>query len=83
MPVVFDFEKPTNDVAGAPVLQARNARCELETKEGAEREHMVGIAAAVGMVATDRDLALMIEQRVEHMQRPLAVAAISLMKNGP
>src|SRR5271166_292565 len=30
---------------------------------------MVGITAAVGMVATDRDLALMIEQRIEHMQR--------------
>jgi hypothetical protein len=30
---------------------------------------MVGIAAAVGMVATDRDLALMIEQRIERMQR--------------
>src|SRR5208337_1226577 len=40
-----------------------------EAKEGAEREHMVGIAAAVGMVATDRDVALMIEQRIEHMQR--------------
>src|SRR5208283_5280829 len=53
----------------APVLQARNARCELEAKEGAEREHMVGISAAVGMVATDRDLALMVEQRIEHMQR--------------
>ena len=53
----------------APVLQVRDARRELEAEQGAEREDMVGIAAAVGMVATGRDLALMIEQRVEHMQR--------------
>ena len=30
---------------------------------------MVEIAAAVGMVPSRRDLALMIEQRVEHVQR--------------
>ena len=53
----------------APVLQVRNARRELEAEQGAEREDMVGIAAAVGVVATGRDLALMIEQRIEHMQR--------------
>ena len=52
-----------------PVLQVRNARRELEAEQGAERKDMVGIAAAIGVVAAGRDLALVIEQRVEHMQR--------------
>ena len=52
-----------------PVLQVRNARRELEAEQGAEGEDMIGIAAAIGVVAADRDLALVIEQPVEHMQR--------------
>ena len=52
-----------------PVLQVRNARRELEAEQGAECEDMVGIAAAVGVVAADCNVALVIEQRVQHMQR--------------
>ena len=51
------------------VLEIGNARGELEAEQGAERENMVGIAAAIGVVAADRHLALVIEQRVQHMQR--------------
>ena len=53
----------------APVLQVRDAWRELEAQQSAEGEDMVGIAAAVGVVAADRDLALVVEQRVQHMQR--------------
>ena len=51
------------------VLQVRDARRELEAKQAAQREDMVGIAAAIGVVPSRRDLALMVEQRVEHVQR--------------
>ena len=52
-----------------PVLQVRNAWRELEAEQGAEREDVVGFAAAVGVMAADLNLALVIEQRVQHMQR--------------
>ena len=51
------------------MLEVRDARRELEAKQAAQREDMVGIAAAIGVVPSRRDLALMIEQRVEHVQR--------------
>ena len=37
--------------------------------KAAEGEDMVGIAAAIGVVAARRNVALVIEQRVQHMQR--------------
>ena len=52
-----------------PVLQVRDARRELEAEQGAQGEDMVGIAAAIGVVPPGRDLALMVEQRVQHVQR--------------
>ncbi len=51
-----------------PVLQVRDPWRELEPEQGAEGEDMVGIAAAIGMVATGHDLALVIEQPVEDMR---------------
>ena len=50
-------------------LELSEARRELETQHRAEREDMVGIAAAIGVVAARGDLALMIEQRIQHVQR--------------
>ena len=52
-----------------PVLQVRNAWRELEAEQGAEREDVIGFTAAVRVMAADLDLALMIEQRVQDMQR--------------
>jgi len=43
---------------------------------------MVGIAAAIGVVAAGRDRALVVEQPVEHMRGFAAVAAITLVWNG-
>ena len=51
-----------------PALQIRDSRRELEPEQTAQREDMVGIAAAVGMVATGHDLALMVEQPVKDMR---------------
>jgi len=52
-----------------PVLQVRNARRELEAQECAQSEDVVRIAASIGVVPACGDLALMVEQRVQHMQR--------------
>ena len=49
-------------------LQIRDPRRELKPEQGAEGEDMVGIAAAIGVVAAGRDLALVVEQPVEHMR---------------
>jgi hypothetical protein len=53
----------------APVLQAGNAGRELEAKQGAQSKDMIGIAAAIGVVMPECDFALMVEQRIQHMQR--------------
>src|SRR5690349_19928895 len=50
-----------------PALHIRDPRCELKPEQGEEREDMVGIAAAIGVVAAGRDLALVVEQPIEHM----------------
>ena len=52
-----------------PVLQVQNARRELEAQERAQGEDVVGIAASIGVVSARGDLSLMVEQRVQHMQR--------------
>nr|BAM13942.1 hypothetical protein [Pseudomonas sp. K-62] len=52
----------------APFRQVGDARCELEAQERAEREDMLGVAAAVGVVPADRDLAAVMEQGIEHVQ---------------
>jgi hypothetical protein len=39
-----------------------------ESQAGCTAEDMVGITTAIGMVPLRRDLTLMIEQRVEHVQ---------------
>jgi hypothetical protein len=38
------------------VLQIRDARRKLKAKQSEEREDMIGISAAVGVVAANRDL---------------------------
>ena len=53
----------------APVLQVRDARRELKAEQRAKGKDMIGIAAAIGVVPTYGDLALVIEQRVQHVQR--------------
>jgi hypothetical protein len=50
------------------VLEARDARCELKAEQRAQREDMVGIAAAVSVMPVRCNLALVVEQRIEHMQ---------------
>ena len=50
------------------VLQIRKAWRELEAEQGKEREDVFRIAAAVGVVAANRDIALVIQQAVEDMQ---------------
>ena len=61
------------------VLQIRDARRELKAEQGAEREDVIGIAAAVGVVAADRDLALVIKRPSRTCRASLAVAAITLV----
>ena len=53
----------------APVLQVRDAWCEQETQQAAQREDMLGIAAAVRVVAADCNVSQVIDQRVQHVQR--------------
>ena len=50
------------------VLQVRDARYKLKAKQSEEREDVIRIAAAVGVVAANRDLALVIQEAVEDMQ---------------
>jgi hypothetical protein len=50
----------------------------LEAKQITEREDVVGIAAAIGVVPTRRDLALVVEQRIQYMRR-FTVAATSFV----
>ena len=50
------------------VLQIRKAWRELEAEQGKEREDVFRIAAAVGVVTANRDIALVIQQAVENMQ---------------
>lgn len=42
---------------------------ELKAQQGAQSKDMFGITTVVGVVAVRGDLALMVEQRVQHMQR--------------
>ena len=51
------------------MLEIRDTRCELESQKGAEREDMVGITAAIGVMPPRRDLALIVEQRIQNVQR--------------
>src|SRR5439155_26258622 len=51
-----------------PALQIGDSRRELEPEQGAEGEDMVGITAAIGMVAAGHDLALVVEQPVKDMR---------------
>jgi hypothetical protein len=50
-----------------PAFQIRDARRELKPEQGTEGEDMVG-SPAIGVVAAGCDLALMVEQPVEHMR---------------
>ena len=52
-----------------PMLQIRDTRCELQPDQRAQSEDVVGIAATIGMVSPCGNLALMIEQRVQHVER--------------
>jgi hypothetical protein len=49
----------------AAVLQVGDARREAEAEQGAQREDVLGIAAAVGVVARGGGLAPVVEQAVE------------------
>jgi hypothetical protein len=51
-----------------PALQIRDSRRELKPEQGTQGEGMVGIAAAVGVVATGHDLALVVEQPVKDIR---------------
>ena len=51
------------------MLQIRDAWRELQAEQGEEREDVFRIVAAVGVVAANRDIALVIQQAVEDMQR--------------
>src|SRR4051795_11970913 len=51
-----------------PVFQVRDTRRELKAEQGEERKDMFGIAAAVGVVAAHRNLALVIQEAVEDVQ---------------
>ena len=50
------------------VLQVRDARRELKAEQGEEREDVIGVAAAVRVVAAGRNLALVIQEAVKDMQ---------------
>ena len=50
------------------VLEVRDARRKLKAKQSEEREDVIGIAAAVGVMAANRDLALVIQEAIEDMQ---------------
>jgi hypothetical protein len=52
-----------------PMLQVRDTRRELQAYQRAEGEDVVGIATTIGMVPACGNLALVIEQRVQYMQR--------------
>ncbi len=43
-------------------------RGELKAEQGEEREDVIGIAAAVGVVAADRGLALVIQEAIKDMR---------------
>ena len=49
----------------APGGDIGNSRCELEPQQMAERENMVGNAAAIGMVAFNRKFGTMMQQAVK------------------
>jgi hypothetical protein len=51
------------------VLEVRNARRELEAEQTAQREDVVGLTAAVGVMPPRQNITLVIEQRVQDMQR--------------
>src|SRR5208283_5148804 len=51
------------------VLQVENAWRELEAQHRAQSKDVIGISAAISMMTPRQDLALMVEQRVQHMQR--------------
>src|SRR5271165_4444593 len=53
----------------SPAFQIRNARRKLKTKQRTQREDMIRIPAPIGVVADARDLALVIEQSVQDVQR--------------
>jgi hypothetical protein len=50
------------------VLQVRNAWGKLKAEQGKEREDVIGVAAAVGVVAARRHIALVIQEAVKDMQ---------------
>src|SRR5208283_4138378 len=51
-----------------PGLQVRDPWRELEAQQREKSKNMLGITAAIGVVAADGDLALVIEQSVKDMQ---------------
>jgi len=52
----------------SPALQVWDPWRELEAEQGKKSKNMLGITAAIGVVAADDDLALVIEQSVKDMQ---------------
>ena len=51
------------------MFQSGNAGGELKAEQGAQSKDMFGVTAAISVVAVGSDLALMVEQRIQHMQR--------------
>src|SRR5262249_52743808 len=52
------------------VLQVWDARRKLKAEQSEEREDVIGIATAVGVMAANRDLALVIQEAVEGHAEP-------------
>ena len=50
-------------------MGSRHARRELESEQGAQRENMIRITSAIRVVTNGNDLALVIEQAIQDMQR--------------
>ena len=59
------------------MFQVRNARSELKAEHRAEGKDMIGIPAAVGVVPAHGDLALVIEQCVQYVQRLVILPRLS------
>jgi len=60
--------RPRADPIRAVPRPHRDSRRELEAEQGEKSKNMLGVTAAVGVAAADRDVALVIEQLVKGMQ---------------
>ena len=57
------------EAVDVPAFQVWNLWRDLETQERAQGEYVISITATVGVVAANCNVVLVVDQRVEHMQR--------------